>query len=89
MEEGIDEETVEEVFSGELSEEEKKKFFANIKNKEYYEKWINNYKNWCENEKKAETETSVLQFLQNLRQEKAPSTLWSLFAVINKYFKVC
>jgi integrase len=68
--------------------ESSKDQFLNFKSKEIYLKWISAYKNWVGKFNSQECPTSVLLFLQDLSDSYAPTSLWSIYAIVNKYMKV-
>jgi len=74
-------------FEMELSDDLKAKFF-NFKSKYVYEKWINEFKEWILVNGKKEDINGVLEYIMYLSETYAVSTLWHVYAILNKYMKV-
>lgn len=71
-----------------LTDATKQSFFDNLACKKKYDDTIRTYKTWISKEQKQETALSVLEFIQSCQTTYAPSTLWVIFSILNKYFKV-
>ena len=73
-----------------LSEETRKSFFSCLKSEEKYNRWIELYKEWSAENVVAGNDDafSVLEFLRSYEDRYAATTLWSVYSILNKYFKV-
>jgi integrase len=70
-----------------ISDEVIESFFK-FKSSAVYQKWISSYKTWIAQNNKEENVDTVLEFLSFLSESYSPSTLWHVYAILNKYFKV-
>jgi integrase len=71
-----------------ISEDNKLRFF-DFKSKDTYSKWISNYKCWLSNQnEQTECADSVLSYIIFLTEDYAASSLWTIYSILNKYFKV-
>ena len=73
-----------------LTEETKGSFFEGLKSKELYEKWMSEYKNWAEErvDQVEEDAFGALEFLKSLERRYAATSLWTIYSILNKFFKV-
>lgn len=71
-----------------ISEETKVSFF-DFKSSDIYDRWISSFKAYCSKfDNKAENPSSILEFLVDLAEIYASSTLWQIYSILNKYMKV-
>ena len=66
-----------------------KSFLFDFKSSDIYDRWISSFKAYCSKfDNKAENPSSILEFLVDLAEIYASSTLWQIYSILNKYMKV-
>ena len=73
-----------------LTDETKASFFEGLKSKQLYEKWISDYENSSKGRvgEGRDDAFAMLKFLKTLEGRSAATSLWTVYSILNKYFKV-
>jgi integrase len=71
-----------------IIDDKNKEMFFDFKSSATYDKWINNFQQWVSLNDKDFSASSVLYYLSELSERYAPTSLWTIYSILNKFMKV-